>query len=215
GVDVPRLPAAGVASAKSVDPNNDLLWKFSRYRLDAEQIRDALLAVSGQLDPSPGGPHPFPPASAWDFTQHKQLNAVYETNKRSVYLMQQRLKKHPFLGLFDGADANSSTADRATSTTPLQALFAMNDPFAHAQAEKFAERLLRERGADRQRIDLAHQLAFGRPARPEDLRDGLAYLEQFRGKLDARGNQGERQTREAWSSYARVLLGSNEFLFVD
>src|SRR5207247_10784061 len=128
GVDVPRLPAAGVASARSVAPNTDLLWKFSRYRLDAEQIRDALLAVSGQLDPSPGGPHPFPPASAWDFTQHKQFNAVYETNKRSVYLMQQRLKKHPFLELFDGADANSSTADRATRITPLQASFPMRDP---------------------------------------------------------------------------------------
>src|SRR5207244_4831822 len=107
----------------AIDVNDDYLWRYPRRRLDAESIRDALLAVSGGLDRSPGGPHPFPAQSTWDFTQHKPFKAVYDTNRRSVYLMTQRIHRHPFLGLFDGPDTNTSTAGRTTSTTPLQALF--------------------------------------------------------------------------------------------
>jgi hypothetical protein len=191
------------------------LTAFPRQRLDAEQIRDALLAVSGMLDPTPGGAHPFPPATEWDFTQHKQFNAVYPSDKRSVYLMQQRIRRHPFLATFDGADANASTAERVLSTTPLQALFSLNDPFLHEQAEQFADRLLREGADDRQRIDWAHQLAFGRRARRDEIDAGLAYLERFRGKLRELGAAAREESLKAWSSYARAVLGSNEFMFVD
>ena len=68
--------------------------------------------------------------------------AVYETNRRSVYLMTQRLKRHPFLALFDGADTNASTPTRVATTVPTQALFLMNDPFVHEQAGALAARLL-------------------------------------------------------------------------
>jgi hypothetical protein len=197
------------------DPDNTLLTRFPRRRLDAEEIRDALLAVSGDLDPTPAGPHPFPSAHTWNFSQHVQFNAVYETRRRSVYLMQQRIKKHPFLAAFDGADANASTADRGVTTTPLQALFMMNDPFAHAQAGMFARRLLAGATDDSQRINRAHLLALGRPARPDEIREGLAYLDAFRKRLtDVTGSDGPREL-QAWSSYARALLGSNEFFFVD
>jgi len=204
-----------VGELKNIDSDNTLLTRFPRRRLDAEEIRDALLAVSGDLDPAPAGPHPFPPAHTWNFSQHVQFNAVYETRRRSVYLMQQRIKKHPFLAAFDGADANASTADRGVTTTPLQALFMMNDPFAHAQAGMFARRLLAEATDDSQRINRAHLLALGRPARPDEIREGLAYLDAFRKRLtDVTGSDGPREL-QAWSSYARALLGSNEFFFVD
>ncbi|MCI0464560.1 MAG: PSD1 and planctomycete cytochrome C domain-containing protein, partial [Gemmataceae bacterium] len=116
------------------DVGNDSLWRFPRHRLDAESIRDSLLMVSGTLDRSQGGPHPFPDQRTWDFTQHKPFKAVYDTNRRSVYLMTQRIQRHPFLATFDGPDTNASTAVRTTSTTSLQALFLMNDPFVHEQA---------------------------------------------------------------------------------
>ena len=61
------------------DPENASLWRFARRRLDAEAIRDAMLAVSGGLDRSPGGPHPFPEQTSWDFTQHKPFKAVYDS----------------------------------------------------------------------------------------------------------------------------------------
>src|SRR5205814_4872418 len=77
---------------------------FPRLRLDAEALRDSILAVSGSLDRSAGEAHPFPPRDKRDFSQASPFYAVYETSRRSVYLMQQRLKKHPFLALFDGPD---------------------------------------------------------------------------------------------------------------
>src|SRR6185369_12378886 len=71
----------------TLNPNNDLLSHFNPRRLDAEEIRDAMLAVSGALDPAMGGTQPFPPQSEWHYSQHKPFVAVYETNRRSVYLM--------------------------------------------------------------------------------------------------------------------------------
>jgi hypothetical protein len=174
---------------------------FPRRRLDAESLRDAMLAVSGSLDRTPGGAHAFPPRDQRDFSQASPFYAVYETHRRSVYLMQQRLKKHPFLALFDGPDTNASTAARTQTLTPLQALFMMNSTFTREQAGKFAARIRREAGDDRARIDLAHRLAFGRPATTEEIEAGEAFL---RGPGDGR-----------WTGYARVLLCSNEFMFVD
>jgi cytochrome c553 len=191
----------------AVDPNNDLLWHFSRRRLEAEAIRDAMLAVSGGLDRTPGGPHPFPDQTTWDFTQHKPFKAVYETNRRSVYLMTQRIQRHPYLALFDGPDTNASTATRLTSTTPLQALFLMNDPFVHEQARRFAARLLVECPDDAGRMERAYLLAFGRPATAEEKAVGAAYLAKVRAKL--------REDGAAWESYVRALLMSNEFVYVN
>jgi len=199
----------------TLDPDDALFSPFARHRLDAEQLRDAILSVSGELDPAPGGAHPFPPEHKWAFTQHAPFDAVYESRKRSIYLMQPRIRKHPFLALFDGADPNASTGERGVTTTPLQALFAMNDKFAHEQAAAFARRLLREESEDRSRLERAYQLAFARRARPGEMRESLACLEAIRAKLGASGFPAEEQLLRAWSSVARALLGSNEFLFVD
>jgi len=118
------------AGDRALDPNNESLWRFDRRRLDAEAIRDSLLAVSGTLDRTMAGPHPFPPVNTWGFTQHAPFQAVYETKHRSVYLMTQRQCRQPYLALFDGADANASTAERSTTTVPTQALFFLNDPLS-------------------------------------------------------------------------------------
>jgi hypothetical protein len=88
---------ASFAANAAADVGNDYLWRFNRRRLEAEELRDTVLSISGLLDRSPGGEQPFPPESSWRFTQHEQFFAVYETNRRSIYVMQQRLKKHPFL----------------------------------------------------------------------------------------------------------------------
>jgi hypothetical protein len=210
-----RFNGSTVSSADSLDADNALLWKFPRQRLDAEQVRDALLYVGGMLDLAIGGAHPFPPEYQWEFTQHNQFNAVYESNKRSVYVMQQRIKRQPFFAMFDGADPNASTAERPVTTTPLQALFMMNDAFAHAQAEQFASRLLREAATDSNRIDLAYQLALGRRARPDEIHDGLAYLQQVAEKLGKQNPPDYELRQSTWASYARALLASNEFMFVD
>ncbi len=197
------------------DPANDYLWRFNRRRLDAEAIRDTLLAVSGALDRTPGAGHPFPEQTTWDFTQHKPFKAVYDSNKRSVYLMTQRIQRHPFLSLFDGPDTNASTARRVTSTTPLQALYFMNDPFVHEQAKRLAARLLGQMSEDVNRIQRAFVMLYGRPASSEEVTQGREYLESVREKLGQAGVPSEKQPSASWESYVRALFLSNEFVYVD
>ncbi len=85
----------------------------------------------------------FPEEKTWTFTQHGPFNAVYETNRRSAYMMVQRQRRHPFLALFDGADPNASTPSRQSTTVPTQALYFINDPFFHAQAGALATNVLK------------------------------------------------------------------------
>ena len=198
-----------------LDPHNDLFWKFNRYRLDAESIRDALLFVGGDLDESPAGTHPFPPQQTWGWTQHNPFVATYETRRRSVYLMQQRLKKHAYLALFDGADPSSSTASRLPSTTPLQALFVMNDPLAHAESSKFAARVIAVASDEPARISAAYQFAWTRPPSSDEQQDCTVFLKQYRDKLAELKTPSDQAELKAWSALARVLLSSNEFVFVD
>ena len=199
----------------ATDPGNDLLWKFEQRRLSAEEIRDSMLAVGGMLDKEPGGEHPFPPESEWRYTQHRPFVAVYETNKRSVYLMQQRIRKQPYLAIFDGADTNATTAGRSLSTTPVQSLFLMNDKLAHESADKLAVRIGLAFGDDAQRIDYAHRLCYGRPATADDVELGSQYLKACAEQLSSAGVPWDQRQRAALASYARVLLSSNEFLYVD
>lgn len=197
------------------DPGNDYVWRYPRRRLDAEAIRDTLLAVAGNLDRSPAGPHPFPEQSAWNFTQHNPFKAVYDSPRRSVYLMTQRIQRHPFLALFDGPDTNASTATRTTSTTPLQALFLMNDPFVHAQARRFATRLQAEQPTDKGRIPLAFLLAFGRPATADEQEQARDYLARVRASMRKGGLTENHIVGRSWESLARVLFLSNEFVYVN
>jgi hypothetical protein len=201
----------------AVDPGNRRLWRFDRRRLDAESIRDAMLAVSGLLDSRMPARHPFPPIEEWHWTQHNAFKAVYPTRQRSVFLMTQRLVKHPFLAVFDGPDTNTSSEVRSRSTVPLQALYLMNNPFVNEQAAAFAGRvLMAARGPD-QRLDRAWELAWGRlPAARERERAGR-YLKRYTAEATSRGGTGPDGSpeREAWISLARVLITANEFLYIE
>ncbi|HTM48700.1 MAG TPA: PSD1 and planctomycete cytochrome C domain-containing protein [Bryobacteraceae bacterium] len=196
------------------DPKNEFLWKFDRRRLEAEEIRDSMLAVSGQLDPTPGGPHPFPPVYQWSYSQHRQFFAVYDHNKRSVYLMQQRLRKNPILEVFDPADPNASTATRGSSVTALQALSEMNSEFIHTQSDQFAVRVGMAYDDIPGRIQFAYNLALGRPATVAEVREGSEYLARAKAALKDEV-PAERKSRTALASLLRVLLSSDEFFFVD
>ncbi len=192
-----------------LDPGNVWLWKYSRRRLSAEEIRDTLLAVSGDLDRTPGGAHPFPDPKNWGFTQHNPFSAVYDHDRRSVYLMTQRIKRHPFLALFDGPDANASTAFRHTTTVPTQSLFFMNDPFVHARAKSLAARLLTLANDDA-RLDRACQLLYGRSPSAGERELSRRFV------ADAmQDEKGPDRARNAWSAWLRVMFASNEFIYVD
>ncbi|HSI11865.1 MAG TPA: DUF1553 domain-containing protein [Chthoniobacter sp.] len=210
-----RLSSTRDTDALAKDVNNELLAAFPRNRLDAESIRDTLLLLGGSLDLTPGGAHPFPPQTEWAFTQHKPFKDVYDTNKRSVYLMTQRIQRHPYLAIFDGADPSTSTPQRAASTTPLQALYLLNNPLVHEQSRCLAERLVNERSDDAARLQLACQLTLSRPARPEEIDDALPFLATVRAKLSAAGTPPDKLDAEAWQAMVRVLFRLNEFVYLD
>ena len=168
--------------------------------------------AGGKLDRTPGGAHPFPPESSWNFTQHSPFSAVYETDKRSVYLMTSRQRRHPFLALFDGADTNASTSIRQTTTVPTQALYFLNDPFVHRQAELLAGRAL-AMADESARTDELYRLVLQRLPSPRDREKANAFRTRYSGELT--GTPEAERPKATWAALARVLLASNEFLYAE
>jgi hypothetical protein len=199
----------------AVDPGNRWLWRFPRRRLDAESIRDAMLAVSDQLDASRPGRHPFPPIEAWHWTQHDAFKTVYRTNHRSVYLMTQRLIKHPFLAIFDGPDTNYSTDVRSQSTVPLQALYFLNNPFVLENAAGLARRMTDASTDPQSRITRGYELAWGRPPNRHELERAVRFVHEATTRVAASSTSEETTVREVWTSLAKILLTANEFLYID
>lgn len=169
-----------------VDPDNTLLWRANRRRLEVEAWRDAMLAVSGQLDGRLGGP---------------SVRLVSpENRRRTIYAAISRHDLDGLLRLFDFPDPNITSDRRTTTTVPLQQLFVLNSPFMERQAGSLAARLTADPSEPNAvRIRRAFPILFGRPATEGDVALGLEFL----------------TGPSRWEQYAQVLLGSNEFAFVD
>jgi mono/diheme cytochrome c family protein len=180
-----QLSADYSAANFAADPENRLLWRTNRQRLDAESLRDALLAVSGNLDLKMGGP----PQKLDDAANHR----------RTVYGFVSRRKLDPMLGLFDFANPNNTSDRRLVTNVALQRLFFMNSELVAQQSRSFAGRLQSEPD-DTARIRKAYRLLLGREARAEEIKLGLEFLKD----ADA-----------SWPRYAQVLLSCNEFGFVN
>jgi hypothetical protein len=210
-----RLAAATDPADAERDTGNTGYWRADRRPLDAEALRDALLDLSGRLDPSRSGPHPFPPESSWSFTAHHQFKAVYPSDRRSVYLMVQRLHPHPYLALFNGPDASMTTAVRDNGFLPLHALYLLNSPFIHQQSAGFARRLIDRERETPARIRLAYLMAYGRPPTPAELDRAAGFLDRYERMLAEEEVPAARRHLESWSALSRTLVASNEFLFVE
>ncbi|HWC90784.1 MAG TPA: DUF1553 domain-containing protein, partial [Pirellulales bacterium] len=210
-----QMSSAANPRGGEIDPANDLVWRFDRQRLDAESIRDAMLAISGALDRSVGGAHPFPAPGSVGFTQHTPFKAVYDSRLRSVYLMTQRLQRHPFLALFDGADPNTSTPERTSTITPTQALFMMNDSFVHEQSDLTAARLLAATPDDSRRLELLYQLAFARAPDAREAQQAAEFVARYAAGLQTAGVPADQQQRGSWAALCRVIVTSNEFFYLD
>jgi hypothetical protein len=170
------------------DADNRLFGRMNRRRLEAELIRDNLLAVAGRLDRSRGGP------ATQDFN----------SPRRTVYLMTVRSDRTGFRPLFDVADSTALVDRRTVSTVAPQALFLLNHPFVLAQTRALAGRLLKASTGDRQRIERAYVLLYGRPPTAEETQIGLDFLAQAEGGLPRR-----------WQEYCEILVCANEFIYVD
>ncbi|WP_435007756.1 DUF1553 domain-containing protein [Tundrisphaera lichenicola] len=210
-----QLASGHDSENSAIDTGNAWYWKFDRRPLDAEALRDSLLAVGGNLDLGRPGPHPFPEPETWGFTAHHQFKALYPSEHRSVYLMVQRLHPHPYLSLFNGPDTSVTTASRDTSTVALQALYLLNNPFVHDQSRRFAGALIADERDPSARLRRAYLRAFGREPTDDERSRAFGFLDSYRRSLVSEGVPEDRRTVEAWSGLARALLASNEFLHVD
>jgi hypothetical protein len=177
---------------------------FPRRRLSAEELRDAMLAVSGRLNPQAGGPSvivPIEPALVkllYNPAQWRPDADPKQYDRRSIYLFVKRNMRLPFLEVFDSPDTLLSCARREQSTHAPQALELMNGEFSNAMARAFAERVAREAGADRgKQVERAFALALGRPPTPVERKAALRYLQD--GPL---------------SEFALSLFLVNDFLYL-
>lgn len=194
------------------DPDNRLLSRMNRKRLDAECIRDAILAAAGTLDASFGGPN-VGGATKVDSNDQKVQNLEYafsfDDTRRSVYTAAFRNVRHPLFEVFDFADINQPISQRATSTVATQALYLMNHPKVIEQARAAADRVLKEAGSLPDRIQNAYQHSLGR--RPTAREAGIAadYLE-----ATISGNADAAEARDAWARFIQTLWATPEFRFV-
>ena len=193
-------------AAEEVDPENKLLWRYERRRLEAEEMRDSMLAASGLLNNKMGGPGVIVPVekelvnflykpSQWSVTQGEK-----EHDRRSVYLLAKRNLRLPFMEVFDAPDLQSSCARRESSTHAPQALELLNGDMSNRMAQALAARLEREAGADAsKRVSLAYLLTAGREPSAKERELALAYL---------KSNSSLRE-------FALTMLNLNAFLYVE
>ena len=212
-----QLASDRTGPSVSMDPTNQLLWRYNRRRLGAEPMRDAAMFVSGRLQSGSPGAHPFPKPNSKDeypYTQHNPFRKDYQHHYRTVYLPSRRLGKHPHWELFNGPDPNECTARRAVSTVPLQSLYWMNSDFMRDNARSFATQLIASSKTADERIVQAFELAFARPPTRDELTGMRTYVTDYLQRLKDDGKPEEHELR-AWTSFGRILLAANEFIYVD
>jgi hypothetical protein len=214
------MSSAPNPAASGRDPDNRLLWHMNRRRLDAESLRDAVLATSGELQACPGGP-----ALALHFMDNvggldpKDVNPIsFRTSKfpeeqnceRTIYLPVVRSRAQPgpaeLRNLFDFVPPTEMTGQRPTTSVATQALFLMNSPFIKSHAGRVADWLLGQKTANnRERLEQLYLRVLNRPVTAPEIERAENFLESE--------NSDQKKQRESWASYCHALLTSNEFLF--
>jgi hypothetical protein len=184
---------------RRVDPENRLLWRSPRRRLDLEAMRDTLLAIAGRLDPRMGG---RPVDVAGDATNRR----------RTVYGMVDRQSLPAMFRAFDFASPDQSAERRPRTTVPQQALFSMNSPFVIEQARALAARPeVAAMSSTRDRIAALYRAALARPPAPAEAQAAARFLEP----ADPPPGESGHSQLSRWQQLAQVLLMANELLFVD
>jgi hypothetical protein len=198
------------SAAFKVDPDDRLLWRFPLVRLDAEALRDAMLATSDQLDRDFGGP--YVPTTRNELGEVLVKQGADGALRRSVYLQQRRTQTLSLLNVFDSPSIVFNCVQRPTSTMPLQSLSLLNSEFVVTQADAFATRLEREAGPQAaDRVAQAYLIALAREPNGDEIQAALAFVEGQRSQYDGRPDAPHR----AWSDFCQMLLASNAFLYVD
>ena len=206
------------------DPDNSLWTYFPVRRLSAEEIRDAMLFVSGQLDQSPGGSLLKVKNRGYLFDHTSIDTTDYNSRRRSLYLPVIRNNVYELFQLLDFPDPAVPTGDRATTTVAPQALMMMNSGFVIQAADDLSKRILSSSGDDSVRIEKLYALALGRSPSPDEVTESLAFLQETKLALVAsEANKQEASAPAAdssdpvnptWSVLCQIMLASSEFIYV-
>ena len=179
-----------------IDPANRFWWHFQPHRLEAETIRDALLAAGGNLDATMFGP-----------------SVLDDSRRRSIYLRVKRSELLPIMTMFDAPEPTQSIGERSVTTVPTQALAMMNSPFVRQQAEKLFARIKPTNDVSlSSAVERGYQIAFGRTPTDVEQTRMIAFIEQQR---TAMGGDSPESTDNALTEFCHVLLCLNEFVYID
>ena len=195
----------------SIDPNNELWSYFPRRRLDAEEIRDGMLAADNTLDPKMGiilqEGTGFQPENSSDRLSLDPESVLF----RTVYLPLRRANLPPFLRLFDFGDATNSSGKRLQTNVPPQALFMMNSKFVEERSHNLANMLLKSSlSSNREKVQYAYLRILNRLPSVKEEDTALNYIEKFQQKTNK-----TKDGLNSWQSYCHILFSSNEFIYVD
>jgi len=213
-----QMRTAASPQTATSDPENRLLSQRSRRRLEAEEVRDSILMVSGQLDRTMGGSLLRSGNREYVAGTASVNNTNYQSHRRSIYLPVIRSALYEVFQAFDFADPSTEAGRRDTTTVAPQALCLMNSELVQQASEAMAERLGREAGSDEvAMLRLAYARTLGREPSPDERARAMAFLDTYGKALAAEPQaQGPRDTRRAaWQAFCRVLLGTSELIFVD
>jgi hypothetical protein len=226
-----RQASTTTAQLREADPDNKWLARQSRFRLDAEMVRDTALAISGLLAPQIGGPSvkPYQPAGYWSHLNFpvREYEADHGASlyRRGLYTYWCRTYLHPSLSAFDAPTREECTIDRPRSNTPLQALVLLNDPIYVEAAREFARQIVSSADTDEARLRTGFRRALARDPQPAETQMLLDLLARHRAQFQADVKAAEqllgvgeakapgdldRAQLAAWTSVARVLLNLHE-----
>ena len=204
------MSSAASDAAARADPANLWLSRFNRRRLDIEELRDGMLAIDGTLDLAKGGTMQSGFGTDRENSNSRLSIDPATSPRRMVYLPLRRANLPTLLNLFDFGDAVTSIGKRPVTNVAPQALFMMNSEFVHERAGNLAEQLLADaESSDAGRVRDAYLRVLAREPDAGELDRSLSYLGGFGTRF------GDATPREAWQSYCRVLLASNDFIYVD
>jgi hypothetical protein len=210
----PHNPKSAIRNPQSIDPDNRLYWHANRKRLDAEELRDTVLTISGALDRRVGG-SVINDAKAVDSNDSKPAMVEYGYQfvdvRRSLYTPAFRNVRHPFFEVFDFADINGPVGKRNTSIVATQELFLLNHPFIVEQSRVAASRMLAHAPSnDETRIRRLYQSALGRAPSGGEMKQALSFID-----ASVSGNATSDELRDVWARLLQAIIASPDFRFLD
>ena len=211
-----RMSSAYDEKANATDPENNLLWRANRRRLEAEPMRDAIVYLSDDLDLSMGGSILDVRDRARVASTRSRGNLDYDRNRRAVYLPVVRSSLYDVFGAFEFADPSVPNGNRGEAVVAPQALFMMNGSLMLQHTRKMADQLLEDEHLDDAgKVRDTYERVLGRLPRPAEIDRALTFIANIEKALGGRAADSRERRARAWQSFCKAMIGSSEFLYIN